>query len=283
MRLVLMACSIIIGVALFASPAHAANQAKVFPPQNCSPARPLMAWDGSGDTYCVAIPTCAAGQVLTSTGPGQLSCYTLPTSATKTVTNTITSPSHNATTSTTAYETTTTEVINTADACTASGAICALYDRNLGRLPDQAGAEYWQDRYNILSRQGLSERQIATRLDHEMSGNAEAQNYAASGQVYQNLGHLASGTPVSSSCSGNTSCGGTINSTAASANNTIGGWNSVENVIGSSYVASGIANNLDQAGVDYWTGQYQSAIARGRSPEEAAQDVSNAIAAASGR
>lgn len=49
----------------------------IFPPVGCSPTRPLMAWDGTGNTYCLAIPVCAAGEVLTSYAPGQLSCVAI--------------------------------------------------------------------------------------------------------------------------------------------------------------------------------------------------------------
>ena len=163
-----------------------------------------------------------------------------------------------------------------ADACTASPGVCALYDRNLGRLPDQAGAGYWQGRWDILSAQGLTAAQIAAQLDHEMSGNAEAVNYARTGQVNQGLGILGSGTQNSPSCTGGTPC----SASNAGAANSLWGWNSIGNVIATAYTVNNAA--LDAAGLAYWQGQYQAAVATGQTPEQAAQNVANAIASASG-
>lgn len=56
----------------------ASSATQMFPPKNCSPSKPLMAWDGNGDTFCMAIPTCAPGTYLTSVSAGVLSCAALP-------------------------------------------------------------------------------------------------------------------------------------------------------------------------------------------------------------
>lgn len=186
-------------------------------------------------------------------------------------------------TTTTTIDTTATIDTTTASSCTASPEICNLYASNLGRLPDQSGSAYWQGQYDALVAQGLTASQIDAQLNHAMSGNAEAQNYAANGQANSNVGFLATNTTQAQSPSCVT---GSVDCTAnpgTVTKNTIGpidGWNNVQNIISSSYVSNGITSNLDASSMSYWTAQYNQALASGQTPDQAAQNVANAISTA---
>lgn len=108
---------IAISALLFSQVAHAADQVQFFPPSGpCTADNPILAWNGSGSTYCTrfptaALPDCKDGQFLTKKN-GVLVCsdlsgqnVTAPTTTTPTTTTTTptTTPTTSTTTPTTPY------------------------------------------------------------------------------------------------------------------------------------------------------------------------------------
>ncbi len=103
---------IAISAFLFSQAALAADQVQFFPPAGpCNAENPILAWNGSGSTYCTkfptaALPDCKDGQFLTKKN-GVLVCSNLSgTSVTTPTTPTPTAPTTTPTTSTTTTPTT---------------------------------------------------------------------------------------------------------------------------------------------------------------------------------
>ena len=209
-----------------------APTSQIFPPSNCSPLQPLVAWDGAGNTYCKSIPVCGPGQALTSLSPGELSCTTIvaapavvqPSTAQAIQNHTATSPCdfqtlpNGAVTGGCSWgDGGSTEQAFGSD-CTASPEVCAVYESQLGRLPDAAGATYWDGRRAELLAQGLTSAQIQAQLARDMSGTTEyvarnggtatvsAQEQTAQRNTYNSL--LTGVADPNAACTGGTNCSG---------------------------------------------------------------------------
>lgn len=101
---------LMIATALFFAQTAQAEQAQFFPPQGpCSADNPILAWNGSGSTYCTkfptaALPDCKDGQFLTKkkgnlvcsdlTGQNVSAPVTTTTPTTTTTTTTTTTPTN---------------------------------------------------------------------------------------------------------------------------------------------------------------------------------------------
>jgi hypothetical protein len=191
--------------------AHAESGIRMFPPDNCSPTKPLIAWDGNGNTYCMALPSmlpaCAANQYLTSDGTA-VKCVNLPTQGN---TNTATNTNTNTTTVVNAAAPASEQPVHISSAsptCTADPVVCAAYQSSLGRLPDSGGATSAQTYVNYARAQGIPDAQIQQTLQNSI--NAALMNNSTSFLINnaQSVGGIAS-------CTGSTGCSGTLSGTAA--------------------------------------------------------------------
>ena len=88
------------------------------------------------------------------------------------------------------------------NACTASSLVCQAYATNTGRVPDKAGAAYWEGRVDELKASGLSQADIKAQIDREMRTTPEVKAYQATGNAINPSNH-----PTTSFCSGSTACG----------------------------------------------------------------------------
>lgn len=161
-----------------------------------------MAWDGSGNTYCTALPVCATGQVLTSLVPGQLSCVTLVTQ-TSTITNTSPKTSDYQPTIITTDVTTNTPTDATSEStCTAYPEVCVAYAAKLGRLPDAGGAAYYQNMIDnlVAAFPNVSAAELQRRVENDITYTLRNYDSAAV------ISSIAAGPYGLTSCSGATNC-----------------------------------------------------------------------------
>lgn len=138
----------------------------------------------------------------------------------------------------------------TAETCSASPEICAAYERNLGRLPDMQGAEFWQNQYDSMIAQGYTPAQASAQLDASIGAGAEATLHRVTGQSAIEVGYMLTGyTPETSpNCNG-------VNCTTAI--NHPGATTTAPDTIASAY-ATALGRAPDQSGFAFWNAQVQS-------------------------
>ncbi|MCJ8277655.1 MAG: DUF4214 domain-containing protein [Bdellovibrionales bacterium] len=143
--------------------------------------------------------------------------------------------------------------------CTAAPAVCAAYRNQLGRTPDQAGADYWTAQMNDWTKQ-FGAQEAVRRLNQSIGGSAEARGVQRSAREVANYNRHARNTGTSSArCTGSTGCGNTGQSTNARL---------VENVYNGV-----LGRSSDSAGKDYWIKQANRMASEGKSSAEITREL----------
>jgi len=128
----------------------------------------------------------------------------------------------------------------TADKCTASPLVCQAYATNTGRVPDKAGAAFWEGRVDQLKASGLTQGQIAAQINSEMETTKEVKAYQATGKAIQ-----ITSNPGTLFCNGSTKCGESVATTKQVSN-----ASTLQDIYKSS-----LGRAPDAAGAAYWQDQ----------------------------
>ncbi|MGE8107072.1 DUF4214 domain-containing protein [Allorhizobium sp. NPDC080224] len=124
--------------------------------------------------------------------------------------------------------------------CTASPLVCQAYATNTGRVPDKAGAAFWEGRVDQLKASGLTQGQIAAQINSEMETTKEVKAYQATGKAIQ-----ITSNPGTQFCNGSTKCG-----ESAATSKQVSNASTLQDIYKSS-----LGRAPDAAGAAYWQSQ----------------------------